>query len=211
LQTHPTQWTATTVLIRILFGQTTYSSFILRKYEYMSTTYWSVTSVIIVYIFMHCVYLILVEYSWLLPASKQDLFIMDWTLHYLCENRRHPFIWHMINNRYYLCYVQWNWCHVSDDYRTFHGVRLNALDFRDLQDKVSRPITVLQNVTFHRTLTDRFLDAFREQVAENPVYETSQVSFKPVYDYKLCFLKASRNSVWFIITYFRSLFNNLLI
>lgn len=84
---------------------------------------------------------------------------------------------------------------MSDDYRTFHGVRLNALDFRDLQDKVNRPITVLQSVTFHLTLTDRFLDAFREQVAENPVYETSQVSFKSAYDYKLCFLKASRNSV----------------
>ena len=56
------------------------------------------------------------------------------------------------------------------------------MDFRDLQDKVSRPITVLQNVTFHRTLTDRFLDAFREQVAENPVYETSRVSFKSTYD-----------------------------
>ncbi|XP_069672804.1 E3 ubiquitin-protein ligase TM129 [Periplaneta americana] len=53
-------------------------------------------------------------------------------------------------------------------------IRLNALDFRDLQDKVSRPITVLQNVTFHLTLVDRFLEAFREQVAQNAVYETSQ-------------------------------------
>jgi len=100
---------------------------------------------------------------------------------------------------------------MSDNYRTFYLVRLNALDFRDLQDKVSRPITVLQNVTFHRTLTDRFLDAFREQVAENPVYETSQVSWKSANDHKVYFLKASRNSVWFIITYFRNLFSNLLI
>ncbi|PSN53019.1 E3 ubiquitin-protein ligase TM129 [Blattella germanica] len=52
--------------------------------------------------------------------------------------------------------------------------RLNALDYRDLQDKISRPITILQNVTFHRSLIDKFLDAFREQVAENPVFETLQ-------------------------------------
>jgi len=74
---------------------------------------------------------------------------------------------------------------MSDDYRTSYLVRLNALDFRDLQDKVIRPITVLQNVTFHRTLTDRFLDAFREQVAENPVYETSHVSWKSANDHKV--------------------------
>lgn len=170
------------------------------------------TTVILVYIFMHYVYLILEEYSWLLSASNGDLlFIMDWTLHYHCENGRHPFNWCRMKNRYYLCYVHWNWCHMSDDYRTSYFVRLNALDFRDLQDKVIRPITVLQNVTFHRTLTDRFLDAFREQVAENPVYETAQVSWKSADDHKVYFVKASRNNVWFIITYFRNLFNNLLI
>jgi len=84
---------------------------------------------------------------------------------------------------------------MSDDYRTNYFVRLNALDFRDLQDKVIRPITVLQNVTFHRTLTDRFLDAFRGQVAENPVYETSQVSCNSANVYEVYFLKASRNSI----------------
>ncbi|XP_066999272.1 E3 ubiquitin-protein ligase TM129 [Anabrus simplex] len=53
-------------------------------------------------------------------------------------------------------------------------IRLDALDFKDLQDKVSRPITVLQNITFHQTLNDRFLEAFREQVAENPEYTTNE-------------------------------------
>ncbi|CAG2061342.1 unnamed protein product, partial [Timema podura] len=55
------------------------------------------------------------------------------------------------------------------------NIRLNALDFKDLQDKVNRPINVLQNITFHRTLTDRFLDAFKEQVVQNVLHETSQV------------------------------------
>nr|CAD7462014.1 unnamed protein product [Timema tahoe] len=54
------------------------------------------------------------------------------------------------------------------------NIRLNALDFKDLQDKVNRPINVLQNITFHRTLTDRFLDAFKEQVVQNVLHETSQ-------------------------------------
>lgn len=55
-------------------------------------------------------------------------------------------------------------------------IRLNALDFKDLQDKVSRPIIVLQNITFHRTLLDRFIDTFKEEVNRNPFYDTAQVS-----------------------------------
>lgn len=50
-------------------------------------------------------------------------------------------------------------------------IRLNALDFKDLQDKVSRPIIVLQNITFHRTLLDRFIDTFKEEVNRNPFYD----------------------------------------
>ena len=58
------------------------------------------------------------------------------------------------------------------------NIRLNALDFKDLQDKVSRPITVLENVTFHRTVLDRFIDTFKEEVAKNHYYFiiTAQVS-----------------------------------
>lgn len=51
-------------------------------------------------------------------------------------------------------------------------IRLNSLHFKDLQDKVLRPITVLQNITFHKTLLDRFIDSFKEQVQENPFYPT---------------------------------------
>ncbi|OXU32031.1 hypothetical protein TSAR_004329 [Trichomalopsis sarcophagae] len=54
------------------------------------------------------------------------------------------------------------------------NIRLNALDFKDLQDKVSRPIKVLDSVVFHRTLLDRFIDTFKEQIAQNPEYETAQ-------------------------------------
>ncbi|XP_054002448.1 E3 ubiquitin-protein ligase TM129 isoform X1 [Hylaeus anthracinus] len=53
-------------------------------------------------------------------------------------------------------------------------IRLNALDFKNLQDKVSRPITILQDITFHKTLLDRFIDNFKEQVEKNPLYETAE-------------------------------------
>lgn len=55
-------------------------------------------------------------------------------------------------------------------------IRLNALDFKDLQDKISRPIAILHNITFHRTLLDRFIDTFKEEVNKNPFYDTAEVS-----------------------------------
>ncbi|XP_011662403.1 E3 ubiquitin-protein ligase TM129-like [Strongylocentrotus purpuratus] len=49
-------------------------------------------------------------------------------------------------------------------------IRLNALDFRDLKDKVSMPIVNARNVVIQQTLTDRFLEAFRQQVDGNQRY-----------------------------------------
>ncbi|XP_076245126.1 E3 ubiquitin-protein ligase TM129 [Calliopsis andreniformis] len=53
-------------------------------------------------------------------------------------------------------------------------IRLDALDFKNLQDKVSRPIVILQDITFHKTLLERFIDNFKEQVQENPLYEYTE-------------------------------------
>lgn len=55
-------------------------------------------------------------------------------------------------------------------------IRLNALDFKDLQNKITRSIIIPQNITFHKTLLDRFISAFKEQANKNPVYETAEVS-----------------------------------
>lgn len=43
-----------------------------------------------------------------------------------------------------------------------------------MQDKVQHPIIILQNVTFHKTLLDRFIDIFKEQAFKNQVYVTSE-------------------------------------
>lgn len=55
-------------------------------------------------------------------------------------------------------------------------IRMNALDFRELQDKFTRPIIILPNVTFHKSLIERFIDAFKDQVKLNESYENNQVS-----------------------------------
>lgn len=54
-------------------------------------------------------------------------------------------------------------------------IRINGLDFKDLQDRIARTITVLPTVKFHQTLLDQFVDAFKDAVKTNPVYSTDQV------------------------------------
>lgn len=56
-------------------------------------------------------------------------------------------------------------------------IRLNTLDFKDLSDRVARIITVLPNVKFHKSLMDKFIDAFKTVVDENARYDYQQVSF----------------------------------
>ena len=56
-------------------------------------------------------------------------------------------------------------------------MRLKSLDFQDLQNKVRRQIVILENVVFHRTLLDTFIDIFKEHIEQIPIFETAQVFY----------------------------------
>lgn len=55
-------------------------------------------------------------------------------------------------------------------------LRIRALDFQNLQDQVARAITILPHIKFHKTVIDRFIDAFKDATKDNPIYVTNQVS-----------------------------------
>lgn len=54
-------------------------------------------------------------------------------------------------------------------------IRINALDFKTLQDRMMRPITILEGVTFNKTVIDRFIEVFKQQIRLNPTYNTNEV------------------------------------
>lgn len=56
-------------------------------------------------------------------------------------------------------------------------IRINALDFKSLQDRMLRPITILDGVTFNKTVIDRFIEVFKQQISLNPKYNTEEVCF----------------------------------
>lgn len=49
-------------------------------------------------------------------------------------------------------------------------IRLNAAEYSDLKDKLRSPILNARNVVIRQSLSDRFLEAFRYQVAQNEVF-----------------------------------------
>ncbi|XP_043652227.1 E3 ubiquitin-protein ligase TM129 [Drosophila teissieri] len=51
----------------------------------------------------------------------------------------------------------------------FH-IRINALEFRNLENRIRRPIAIPSNIQFHRNVIDRFVDVFKAQVALNPIF-----------------------------------------
>jgi len=46
--------------------------------------------------------------------------------------------------------------------------RLNSLEYQNLQDKISGTITNLGNIQVYKTVSERFVDVFKEQISENP-------------------------------------------
>ncbi|XP_038065092.1 E3 ubiquitin-protein ligase TM129-like [Patiria miniata] len=58
-------------------------------------------------------------------------------------------------------------------------IRLLSSDYKDLRDKLTVPVVNARNVVIQQTLTDRFLEAFRQQVHRNPPFVPAPGSLAP--------------------------------
>lgn len=56
------------------------------------------------------------------------------------------------------------------------SIRINALDFRALQDRMLRPITILDGVTFNKSVIERFIEVFKQHIDQNPRYRVAEVT-----------------------------------
>ena len=57
-------------------------------------------------------------------------------------------------------------------------IRINAAEFHDLEERLRRPISIPSNIHFHRNIIEQFIDAFKQQVALNPIYQADRVADK---------------------------------
>lgn len=55
-------------------------------------------------------------------------------------------------------------------------IRINSENFQNLQNRLTRTINVMPHVKFHKNILERFVDVFKENIKENPKYDSNQVS-----------------------------------
>lgn len=53
-------------------------------------------------------------------------------------------------------------------------IRLNSTDYGDLREKLQAPVRNARNVVIHQSLSDKFIEAFKEQVSQNEVYRLQE-------------------------------------
>ncbi|VDN59413.1 unnamed protein product [Dracunculus medinensis] len=63
---------------------------------------------------------------------------------------------------------------LSGKFETFI-IRIQADSFRDMQDKINKPISIAKEVILRQSLNDRFIEAFVEQVRSNPRFDYRNV------------------------------------
>ena len=54
-------------------------------------------------------------------------------------------------------------------------LRLNSLEYQNLQDKVRGPIQNIENIHIYKSVTERFIEVFREEVEKNPRTTVNEV------------------------------------
>ena len=55
-------------------------------------------------------------------------------------------------------------------------LHVNAMEYKDMKDRLNAPIRNARDIVINQSLSDLFLNAFREQVEANGVLETNQLS-----------------------------------
>ena len=57
----------------------------------------------------------------------------------------------------------------------FISIRLNSLEYQNLQDKVRGQIRNIENIQIYKSISERFVEVFREQVELNPRTTVNEV------------------------------------
>jgi len=59
--------------------------------------------------------------------------------------------------------------------------RIRSEDFKTLEEHIGHSIQIADNVKLQRSRTERFIEVFRDQVSQNPIYNgysAAEVCFK---------------------------------
>ena len=103
--------------------------------------------------------------SWIVKCSTYRVYIAQQTDSHLSVVKSEEFLYNQDTNQS-AQFLKINVSTIPPHKQTF-GLNLNSLEYNDLKDRLSAPIRTVQNVVVHQTLSDRFLETFKQQVEIN--------------------------------------------
>ncbi|XP_050303658.1 E3 ubiquitin-protein ligase TM129 [Anthonomus grandis grandis] len=111
---------------------------------------------------------IVVTENWLLKVTPLTIFLTHQSDATLCVNQAQNYqLSHMGASETQFLNIEVK-CTRADNFT----IRINSVDFKDLEDRLARSINILPDVRFHKTVTEQFLEVFKQTVRKNPKYNT---------------------------------------
>ena len=103
--------------------------------------------------------------SWIVKCTTYKVYIAQHTDSHLSVVKSEQFDYvHDTNQGAQYLYIMVS--SIAPHEQTFY-MHLNSMEYNDLKDRLNAPIRNARNIVIHQTLGDRFLEAFKQQVASN--------------------------------------------
>ena len=111
--------------------------------------------------------------SWIIKCTAYKVYIAQQTDCHLSILKSEDFLYNPETNQG-AQFLQILVSSISPHERTFH-LNLNAIEYKDMKDRLNAPIRNARDVVINQSLSDRFLTTFKEQVDVNGFLEISHL------------------------------------
>jgi len=103
--------------------------------------------------------------SWIVKCSTYKVYVVQQTDSHLSVVQSEEFLYNQ-ETRQSAQFLKIKVMTIPPNEQTFF-INLNSIEYNDLKDRLSAPIRKAQDLVIHQTLSDRFLEAFKEQINFN--------------------------------------------
>ena len=104
--------------------------------------------------------------SWIMKCTTYKIYIAQQTDSHLSVVKTEEFDYVHDTNQHGAQYLHIMVSSIAPREQTFQ-MHLNSIEYNDLKDRLSAPLRNARHIVIHQTLGDRFLEAFKRQVASN--------------------------------------------
>lgn len=127
--------------------------------------------------------------SWILKCTAYKVYIAQQTGSHLSILKSEEFQYSHDTNQA-AQYIHLSVSSIAPHEQTF-TLHLNALEYSELKDRLNAPIRNVRSVVIQQTISDRFLEAFKQQVSHNGTIEIPQIGQNDIENCIGCMVKTA--------------------